>query len=139
MGSLSATYDNHALDSILGSDHSSRFPATVYVALFTVMPTKTTFGTECVIGTGAYARVAVANDDAHWPDAVSATKSNLLAITFPTLTAAWGTIVGYAIMDHATTAASANIIAFNALVAPVTPIVGATPEFPIGALVIEAA
>ncbi len=134
MGSLSNTYENHMLDSILGSDRSTRFPAIVYVALFTVMPTDSTFGTECT--GGAYARVAVNNDDTNWPDAVASEKANGALITFPTLTVSWGTVLGWGILDHITNATAANIIVYNDLVSPITPLVGNTPEFPIGALAI---
>lgn len=62
---------------------------TVHVALFTVAPTDSTAGTE--VSGGSYARVATAGAD--WNAASGGAASNANAITFPTPTAGWGTIV----------------------------------------------
>lgn len=80
-------------------------PANTYVALFTVAPTSRagTGGTE--VSGGAYARQAIASSA--W-NAVSTSGSGLTsieqitqvnAITFPTATANWGTIVGMGLYD----------------------------------------
>jgi len=72
-------------------------PATVYLALYTVLPTDSGGGTE-VTG-GSYARQAIA-----WAAPSHLTPSgsqwaNSGAITFPTATANWGTVVGFGIFD----------------------------------------
>lgn len=78
-------------------------PATTYFALFTVMPTPTGGGTE--VSGGSYARVAVTNNTTNWPNATGsgpASKSNGTAITFPTPSADWGTVVGVGELDAST-------------------------------------
>ena len=96
-------------------------PATLYVALFTANPTDTGGGTE-VTG-GSYARVSVTSSLANWAGTQSAgsttassgtggTTSNNGAITFPSPTANWGVVTGYAVFDAATTG---NMIFWTAL------------------------
>lgn len=70
-------------------------PTTVYVALFTVAPTDTGGGTE--VSGGSYARQAVT-----FGAPVSGTVANSGAVTFPTATANWGTIVAIGIFDALT-------------------------------------
>lgn len=70
-------------------------PTTVYVALFTVAPTDTGGGTE--VSGGSYARQAVT-----FGAPVSGTVANSGAVTFPTATANWGTIVAIGIFDAVT-------------------------------------
>lgn len=83
-------------------------PANVYVALFTVAPTSRagTGGTE--VSGGSYARQAIASTA--W-QAVATSGSGLTAIeqlaqtnaiTFPTATANWGTVVGIGLYDAVT-------------------------------------
>lgn len=88
-------------------------PATVYVALFTAAPTATTPGTE-VVG-GAYARIAVTNNVANWPAAVSGVQSNGTAINFAQATADWGTIAAMGIFDALT---GGNLLDFAPMPAP---------------------
>lgn len=136
MGSLGNTYEDHALDSMLGGDHSARFPATVYVALFTVACTDSTFGTEA---TGADCpRLAVTNDDTNWPDASGAQKSNGVDFEFDETTGDLGTVVAWAILDHATNATAANIIYHGDLAEDKDLPLGSTPVFAAGTLVVEA-
>lgn len=136
MGSLSDTYENAMLDSILGDDHSARFPATVYLALFTTMPTDSTGGVE-VVG-GSYARVAVTNDSAEWPDAAGGVKTNGNDITFPAPTANWGNVVGWALMDDNVAAGTAHQVAWGELTAPTAVPNGAPAvKFPAGSLSIS--
>lgn len=96
MGSKSDYLEDALLDHILGGGDFSR-PATVYIALYTVAPTDVGGGTE-VTG-GSYARAAVENNATNWPAAASGAKSNGTQINFITATAAWGTIVAFAIFD----------------------------------------
>lgn len=96
-------------------------PATWYVALYTACPTDSAAGTE--VSGGAYARVAVTAGLTQWSGTQSAgstiassgtggTISNNAAITFPTPTAGWGTVVCWAITDAAT---AGNIWIYSAL------------------------
>jgi hypothetical protein len=74
-------------------------PTVLGVALFTVTPSDSGGGTE-VTG-GSYARVDVPPLDANWSGASSTNglTDNVSAITFPTPTANWGTVVAFGIFD----------------------------------------
>ena len=95
-GSKSNYLENAILDHVLGGGDFTR-PATVYVALYTVAPTDAGGGTE--VSGGSYARVSVTNNATNWPAAASGAKSNGTAITFPTASGDWGTVVAFAILD----------------------------------------
>lgn len=107
-------------------------PTVLGVALFTVTPSDSGGGTE-VTG-GSYARVNLAPLDANWT-AASATDGNTdnaVAITFPTPSANWGTVVAFGIFD-ATSAG--NLLVWG----PITPNKtinngDPAPSFAIGAL-----
>lgn len=115
MAGKSDFLENEILDHILGGPDYVR-PATIYIALFTVAPTSDagTGGTEVSTTSTGYARAAVTNDATNFPAAASGTKSNGTAITFPTATAAWGTIVAFGIYDAAT---AGNLLFWNVLTA----------------------
>lgn len=107
---------NRVLDVRYGGSASYVKPATVYIGLFTSMPTVVgSDGTE-VTG-GSYARVAVTNNAANFPNAVAGSKTNANAITFPGATASWGAVQGVGIFDAAT---AGNLQDFQALVTPKT-------------------
>lgn len=74
-------------------------PAALHLGLFTVTPSDTGGGTE-VTG-GSYARVNVSASFGAAAGA-TATSSNSGAITFPTPTADWGTVVAWGIFDAST-------------------------------------
>lgn len=126
-------YENKYLDAAFGDNRSVLFPATVYVALFTAAPTDAGGGTEAV--GGGYARVAVANTSANWPNAAGGQKKNANTIQFPTATAAWGTVTHFAIMDALTAGA---IIHWNVLTSALAVAAGMTPLFTANQLVIGA-
>lgn len=89
-------------------------PTVLGVALFTVTPSDSGGGTE--VSGGSYARVDLPPLDANWTGA-SATNGltdNAVAITFPTPSANWGTVVAFGIFD-ATTAG--NLLVWG----PITP------------------
>ena len=82
-----------ALDWILGA-FSYTVPTTLYLALYTTAPTSAGGGVE--VSGGSYARVAITNNSTNWPASSGGgpgTKANGAAFTFPTASAAWGTIV----------------------------------------------
>jgi hypothetical protein len=107
---------NRVLDVRYGGSASYTKPGTVYIALFTSMPTVLgNDGTE--VSGGSYARVAVTNNATNFPNASAGAKSNANDITFPGATASWGSIVGVGIYDAATVG---NLQDFQTLVTPKT-------------------
>lgn len=80
-------------------------PTTVYLALFTVAPTDSGGGTE-VVG-GSYARQAIT-----FSAPVAGVVSNSGAVTFPTATANWGTVVAMGIFDASS---AGNLLYYGAL------------------------
>ena len=101
------------LDLIFGNT-AYVVPTTIYIALYTAMPSGTGGGTE-VTG-GGYARVAVPNDVAHWPNQSGGVKVNGQDIDFGSASADWGTIVGAAAWDALT---SGNELYWGPFISPV--------------------
>lgn len=145
MGGLSTDYANVVLDLVLGpstrgitgSPALIQVPATVYVALFTTVPYGGIVANGVEVdssGTG-YARVSVANDASHWPNASSGAKSNGQIILFPEALGDWGTVQGFGLFTAAT---SGTMITWGYLnnSKPIT--VGEAPEFEVGMLVVIA-
>lgn len=112
---------NHVLRNVVYTP-----PATIYVGLFTVIPTDAGGGTE-VVG-GSYARQSVVFS-APAPDSVS----NTALITFPTATADWGAIVGFALFDALV---AGNMLVYATLATPRTVLTNDEFRFPIGQLVV---
>lgn len=119
-------------------------PVTWYVALYTTCPTDSTAGTEAT--GGSYARVAVTAGLAAWAGTQSAgstvassgtggTTSNNAAITFPTPTASWGTVVCWAITDAST---AGNIWIYSALTVSKTINIGDSVSFAAAAATYQA-
>lgn len=82
-------------------------PTSIYVALYTSDPTDADTGTE--VSGGSYARVLVnasAGGAPEWnlavADGTRHVVDNQEDVTFPTATAAWGTITHVGIRDHIT-------------------------------------
>lgn len=119
---------NRTLDVRYGGSASYTKPGTVYIGLFTSMPTVLgNDGTE--VSGGSYARVAVTNNATNFPNAVAGAKSNGAAITFPQATAAWGSVVGVGIFDALS---GGNLQDFAALTTPKTVQNGDVFSLPIG-------
>ncbi len=132
-------YENQYLDSGLGSDHSVRFPATVYLLLAEgAIADDGTGGPELDDSTSpGYARPAITNNDANFPDAVSGQKKNGAVIEFDVATGDWEEATHWALVDHATDALDAtNVIHKGALSIPWNITNGQTPKVPVNALVI---
>lgn len=130
MGSFTDYLENELLDHVWGGADYAR-PATLYVALSTTtIADDGTNMTEPAVG--SYARVAVTNNATNWPAASGGAKANGTAITFPTATAGWGTILDFAIMDHIT--ATTNMLAYGTLTTSKTIDSGDTASFAIGDL-----
>lgn len=136
MGGLSSEYENLALDALLGDDAAPNMPATVYLALFSVVCDDDTFGTE--LSGGAYARVAITNNSTNFPAASAGSKSNGVAIEFPEATADWDEALGWALLDDPTGTAATNIIFHNEFDSGKVILNGNTATFPIDTLVFGA-
>lgn len=106
MSSFSDYLENELLDHVFGAAAFTA-PSSIYVAAFTASPGDDDSGTE-VTG-GSYARVAVTNNATNFPAASGGAKSNANAITFPTATADWGTVVAVGLYDAST---SGNLLAW---------------------------
>lgn len=100
--------------------------ATVYIALFTTAPGEAGGGVE--VATGSYARV---DSKGKWAVPASGSVANNAVITYPTATADWGTIVGFAIMTLIT---GGNMLMWGTLTASKAVLNGDTPSFASGAL-----
>ena len=120
---------NHFL---VATDHTA--PATVWAALYTVTPDKTTTGTE--VSGGSYARVncGATSVGGKFSTSTIGDTANNAAVVFPTATASWGTIVAVAIMDAST---AGNMLYFGPLTASKTVDSGDTVTFATGALTVE--
>lgn len=112
-------------------------PTVLAVALFTVTPSDSGGGTE--VSGGSYARVQRDPLDANWTAASSTDglTDNAAALTFPTPTANWGTIVAFGIFDATS---GGNLLVWG----PITPNKTVNngdpaPSFAIGALDITVA
>ena len=135
---MSDYLENKLIDALLRGQ-SYTMPTTVYFALATTTGSDTACGTE--VATGSYARVAVTSSLANWAGTQSAgstsassgtggTTSNNAAVTFPTPTANWGTIVEFCVFDAST---SGNLLFRTALTTSKTVNNGdAAPSFAIG-------
>lgn len=97
---------------------------TVYLGLYTVMPTDSTAGTE--VAGGAYARQAIAFGA---PAGSPRASSNSGTVTFPTATANWGTVVGVGIFDAST---AGNLLLYGTLTANQTVNSGGSISFSAG-------
>lgn len=133
MGRLSDADANNDLDVRFGGATSSA-PATYYVGLSTTAPANDGTGITEPVGNG-YARVSVANNATSFPAASSRAKSNGVVITFPTPTAAWGTVGWFVLMDASTAGA---MHAWGQLADAQNPDVSSPVYFPAGSLVINA-
>lgn len=131
MSALSDFLENEMLDHILRNSAYSK-PATLYFALLTAAPSDSGGGTE-VTGE-SYARAAVTNDNTSFPQCSATgtpTKTNAITISFPTASAAWGTVTHWAIYDASSVG---NLLAHGALTATRTIASGDSPRFAVGAV-----
>ena len=130
MGSKSDDFENKALDAAVGNATYTS-PSTVYSALFTVIPSDSTGGTEVTNAATGYTRVATTFTSAGATTAGS--LQNATARTFATAAAAY-TVGGWAIMDTSTVAAG-NIIYWSTVTSTAIGI-GDQATFGAGAIVI---
>lgn len=133
-GSATDVWEKKFLDYILRDTSLGLDATNVWVAAFTVAPTDSTTGTEAT--GGSYARVAVVRTGAGWNAAAgtTATSDNTGAITFPTATASWGTVVAFGICKSLAGALSTDLILWGDLAASKVVGTGDTLAFAAGAL-----
>lgn len=98
-GSKTDAFEARVLDHMFkgGATPALTALSTVYVALYTAVPTDATAGTE--VSGSSYARQAVAS--AAWTRTVSSMANNA-EIAFPAVTGSAYTVVGWAILDAVT-------------------------------------
>lgn len=92
-------------------------PGNIFVSLFTVVPSADAGSGGTEVSGGSYARQQVSRGTVEWKDPSAATQgetNNVNAITYPTATANWGTVVAAAIHDAVT---GGNMLYFANLVA----------------------
>ena len=121
--------ENALLDHHLGGPNYTR-PGTVYISLYTAAPSDTGGGTE--VAGGNYSRVAVVNDATNFPAAVGGSKSNGIAIVFPTPSSSWGTVTHFGIFDASV---AGNLLRWGPLTISKTVDQGDQLSFPPGDLV----
>lgn len=131
MGSFADYLENKILDHVFGNTAYST-PATVYVGLSTTTITDAGGNITEPAG-GSYARVSVTNNVTNWPNASGGSKSNGTAITFPTATGSWGTIIDFFIADASS---GGNILGYGTLTVSKTVSSGDTLSFAASALTV---
>lgn len=140
MGRLSDAVMNDFLDAYFGNQPVD-IAGTYYVGLSDsgggAAPTNTGGNVSEPSG-GGYARVAVANNTTNWNTATGRATSNKTVIGFPTATDDWGDITHFVIYRSATGTSAADFVGWGALDTAITVVTGGTPDFPVGAIVIDA-
>jgi hypothetical protein len=101
MGSKSDAYELEILKLTTGQATTlfTSTPMTPFLALYTADPTDSAAGTE-VTG-GSYARVACSSSS-KWAAPAAGSVTTNAVVTFPTATANWGTVTGFALMSAVT-------------------------------------
>jgi hypothetical protein len=129
---LTTASDNQQLDKLFGGTNYAP-PANLYIGLSTTAPTKAGGNVTEPVG-NAYARVAVTNNAANWPNAAAGSKANANAVNFAEPTGAgWGTVTHFVVYDAL---AAGNLVAYGTLAANKTIGAGSTVSFAAGAIVI---
>jgi hypothetical protein len=136
-------WQNKVVDQVFRAQ-TALTPANTYIALDTTAGSAQACGTE--VSGGAYARQTVVSALANWSgtqgagttaassnsSGSSGTTSNNNAITFPSPTANWGSIVGFCVFDASS---GGNLLYYAPLTTPKTVNNGdAAPSFAAGAL-----
>ena len=124
--------ENAALGWLKGTTYPAA-PANTYVALFTAAPSDSGGGTE--VSGGSYARVAIASSGWSAISGGGASPEQITnsgAVTFPTPTANWGTVVAIGLFDAST---AGNLLYWNSISSQVINS-GVQASFAGGALVV---
>jgi hypothetical protein len=78
-----------------------------------------------------YARVAATNNTTTWPATTTGIKRNGIALTFPTPSGAWGTVIGFGIYDASS---AGNLLFYGTLPQSIAPTSGKVVRFAINAM-----
>lgn len=116
---------NNAINSVYRNTPYTP-PGTVYLALYTVMPTVAGGGTE--VSGGNYTRQAVTVGVP-----TSGVSSNTVDVLFPVATLDWGTLLGYGYLDAIS---GGNLLSFAPFGASRTILSGDVVRLPAGQLII---
>lgn len=138
MSALSDHLENKLLDHLVKATSYS-VPATLYVGLFTADPGESGVTGELALGTGAYARAAVSNNNINFPICPfgsAPVKTNGAVIQFPTATTNWGTITHWAIYDDDGSPAG-NMLAHGAFSRSYSAVIGDSPKIAVGGLALN--
>lgn len=108
-------------------------PTNVYIALFTVAPNDAGSGGTEVTG-GSYARSGKACTTSEFATTTTGVITNVNNILFAQATAAWGTIVAFAIYDASS---AGNMLYWNTLTPPKVVAINDTVTIAAGQLQIE--
>ncbi len=129
MGSFADYLENKVLDYVFNG--TAFTPATpLYVGLSTT--TITDAGGNITEPSGNnYSRVSVAKNTTNWPVASGGAISNGVAITFPTASGSWGTVIDFFISDASS---GGNIYGYGTLTVSKAVSSGDTVSFAIGDL-----
>lgn len=153
MAAFSNKLENLLVDHIFRAT-SFTMPSNIYIALLTTNCVASDTGTTLTSGTGgtgvevtggSYARQAYnPSSSSNWTatqggvsgasSGTSGNTQNNTAITFPTATAGWGTVVAVAILDAVT---NGNLLFFGSLTASKTINSGDVFQFAANALVVN--
>jgi len=132
---MPSRYSDARANNQLDVEHAgaaSTSPATSYYALLTTAPSDNVgTGAVEVPSTNGYARVAVVKNATNFPAAAARAIANGVALTWPTATGAWGTVVGIGRYDAAT---AGTFCGYYALATSKTVASGDTPQLAVGAL-----
>lgn len=134
---LSDYLENKLLDHLVKATAYTP-AATLYVGLFTSDPGESGVTGELTIGTGAYARASVTNNNVNFPQCPATgtpIKTNGTVIQFPTASANWGTVTHWAIYDAAST--GTNMLAHGALAVQRNIVAGDSPKIAVGAFTFQ--
>jgi hypothetical protein len=130
MGSKSDVYEVDVLKAVTGQATTilTTTPITPYIALYTATPTDSSAGTE-VTG-GSYARVSSAGK---WAVPSAGSVATNAIITFPTATADWGAITGFAVCSAVS---AGSILMWGALTVSKSVLTADTASFASGSIVL---
>lgn len=125
-GGKSTYLSNAILDHHLGGPDYTR-PATVYIGIYTTVPTEGGVGGVEATG-GGYARVSKTNNATNFPASADGIKRNGTAITWASFSAAMGEFKGLGVWDAAS---AGNLMRWGPLGTPRTVASGEGFEVPI--------
>jgi hypothetical protein len=125
-GSMTNYLEDKVLDDLLNGTAYSK-PTTLYFGLFTAAPTDAGGGTE--VSGGSYARVSKTANTTNFPAASGGAIANGTAVTFPTASGSWGTVVAAGIFDASS---GGNLLWWGDLAVNKAVTSGDTFSFPVG-------